>query len=103
MLVELDKLLLSEGFHIVVVDNIDAEGEQVFAVLFLGGDEGTDIQFEFVEHGFVHDAGTVDEMTEETVFFDSGKVFFRYFLVASSAGIGLYSVHGINVLMVNIQ
>jgi fructose-1-phosphate kinase PfkB-like protein len=48
-----------------VVDNIDAEVEQVFAVLFLGGDEGTDIQFEFVEHGFVHDAVTVDEMTEE--------------------------------------
>ena len=32
-----------------MVDNIDAEVEQVFAVLFLGGDEGTDIQFEFVE------------------------------------------------------
>lgn len=51
-----------------MVDNIDAEVEQVFAVLFLGGDEGTDIQFEFVEYGFVHDAVTVDEMTEETVF-----------------------------------
>ena len=44
-----------------MVDNIDAEVEQVFAVLFLGGDEGTDIQFEFVEYGFVHDAVTVDE------------------------------------------
>ena len=86
-----------------MVDNIDEEVEQVFAVLFLGGDEGTDIQFEFVEYGFVHDAVTVDEMTEETVFFDSGKVFFRYFQVAGSAGIGLYSVHGVNVLMVNIQ
>ena len=56
-----------------MVDNIDAEVEQVFAVLFLGGDEGTDIQFEFVEYGFVHDAVTVDEMTEETVFFDSSS------------------------------
>jgi fructose-1-phosphate kinase PfkB-like protein len=56
-----------------VVDNIDAEVEQVFAVLFLGGDEGTDIQFEFVEYGFVHDAVTVDEMTEETVFFDRAR------------------------------
>ena len=70
-----------------MVDNIDAEVEQVFAVLFLGGDEGTDIQFEFVEHGFVHDAVTVDEMTEETVFFDSGKVFFRYFQVAVPLGL----------------
>ena len=62
--IELDKLLQSESFHVVVIDDIDAEVEQVFAVFLLRGDEGTDIQFEFVEYGFVHDTVTVDEMAE---------------------------------------
>ena len=61
MQVELDKLLQPEGFHVVVIDNVDAEVEQVFTVFFLSGDEGTDIQLELVEHGFVHDAVAVDE------------------------------------------
>ena len=64
MQIELDKLLQSESFHVVVIDDIDAEVEQVFAVFLLRGDEGTDIQFEFVEYGFVHDTVTVDEMAE---------------------------------------
>lgn len=32
MQVELDKLLQPEGFHVVVIDNVDAEVEQVFTV-----------------------------------------------------------------------
>ena len=47
-----------------MIDNVDTEVEQVFAVFLLRGDEGTDIQFEFVEYGFVHDTVTVDEMAE---------------------------------------
>ena len=31
--IELDKLLQSESFHVVVIDDIDAEVEQVFAVV----------------------------------------------------------------------
>ena len=43
------------------------------------GDEGADVQFQLVEHGFVHNTVAVDEMAEEAVFLDGGKILFRNF------------------------
>ena len=74
--IELDELLQSEGLHVVVIDNVDAEVEQVFAVFLLCGDEGANVQFQLVEHGFVHNAVAVDEMAEESVLLNGGEVFF---------------------------
>ena len=48
-----------------MIDNVDTEVEQIFAVLLLRGDEGADVQFQLVEHGFVHNTVAVDEMAEE--------------------------------------
>ena len=62
--VKSDELLQSEGFHVIVIDDVDTEVEQVFAVFHLRGDERADVQFQFVEYGFVHDTVTVDEMAE---------------------------------------
>lgn len=60
-----------------MIDNVDTEVEQIFAVLLLRGDEGADVQFQLVEHGFVHNTVAVDEMAEEAVFLDGGKVLFE--------------------------
>ena len=92
----------SESFHVVVINDINAQVKQIFAVFFHGSDQGAHIQFELVQNGFIHDAVAVDEMTEEAVFLDGGEILFRYLQVAGSAGIGLYSVHGVNVLMINV-
>ena len=75
-----------------MIDNVDTEVEQVFAVFLLRGDEGADVQFQLVEHGFVHNTVAVDEMAEEAVFLDGGKILFRNFLTSGSAGVGLYCV-----------
>ena len=69
----------SPRLHVVVIDNVDTEVEQVFAVFLLRGDEGADVQFQLVEHGFVHNTVAVDEMAEEAVFLDGGKILFRNF------------------------
>lgn len=62
-----------------MIDNVDTEVEQVFAVFLLRGDEGADVQFQLVEHGFVHNTVAVDEMAEEAVFLDGDKILFRNF------------------------
>ena len=69
--VEPDELLKSESLHIVVVDDVDAEVQQVFAVFYLCGNQRTDVQLQLVEHGFVHDAVAVYQMLEQSVFRNS--------------------------------
>ena len=64
-----------------MIDNVDTEVEQVFAVFLLRGDEGADVQFQLVEHGFVHNTVAVDEMAEEAVFLDGGKILYSSYLM----------------------
>ena len=91
--VEPDELLESESLHVVVVDDVDAEVQQVFAVFYLCGNQRTDVQLQLIEHRFVHDAVAVYQMLEQSVFLDGGEVFVRHFDAACAACIGLYGVH----------
>ena len=91
--VKSDELLQSEGFHVIVIDDVDTEVEQVFAVFHLRGDERADVQFQFVEYGFVHDAIAVNQMLEQSVLLYGGQVFVRNIDAACAACVGLYGVH----------
>lgn len=68
LLVASHQVFESVGFHLVVVDDIDAEVEQVFAVVRRVGDECPHREFEFVEHGFGDISSGVDQSVEEVYF-----------------------------------
>ena len=54
-----------ERLHVVVVNHVDAEVEQVLAIAFGRCDERTDVQFQLVQHLFVYDAVAVYQMLEQ--------------------------------------
>ena len=85
----------SVGFHLVVVDDIDAEVEQVFAVVRGVGDECPHREFEFVEHGFGDISSGVDQSVEEVVFSDGLEVLVGDVKVARAALVKLDVVHGL--------
>ena len=63
--VEQYELMKSERLHVVVVNHVDAEVEQVLAIAFGRCDERTDVQFQLVQHLFVYDAVAVYQMLEQ--------------------------------------
>jgi DNA replication protein DnaC len=59
------ELMKPERLHVVVVNHVDAEVEQVLAIAFRRCDERTDVQFQLVQHLFVYDAVAVYQMLEQ--------------------------------------
>ena len=55
----------SESLHVVMINHIDAKVEQILAIAFGRCDELTDVQFQLVEYGFVHDTIAVNQVLEE--------------------------------------
>ena len=78
-----------------MVDDIDAEVEQVFAVVRGVGDECSHREFEFVEHGFGDISSGVDQSVEEVVFSDGLEVLVGDVKVARAALVKLDVVHGL--------
>lgn len=59
------------------INDVDAKVEQFFTIFFLTGNKRTDIQFELIQYGFVYDTVAVDQVTEESIFFDGFQVLFQ--------------------------
>ena len=95
LLVASHQVFESVGFHFVMVDDIDAEVEQVFAVVRGVGDECPHREFEFVEHGFGDISSGVDQSVEEVVFSDGLEVLVGDVKVARAALVKLDVVHGL--------
>jgi len=91
--VEQDELVKPECLHVVVVNHVDAKVEEVLAISFGRGDERTDIQFQLVEYGLVHDAIAVDKVLEEGILLDGQQVLFRDFHASGARSVSLYGVH----------
>ena len=94
LVVEGDEVAQAVGFHLIVVDDVDTEVEQVLAVFAAVGDEGADGHLEFVEHGFVHDARRTDEAVKQTVFLYRAEVLGGNLQVSRAALVELDVEHG---------
>ena len=56
------ELLQTEGLHVRMIDHIEAEVEQILVENGLTLQQGTDIQFQLVQHLFVDITGRVDQV-----------------------------------------
>ena len=62
--IEQSELVQTESLHIVMVYHIKTQVEQRLVLAGLRFEQGTQGELEFVEHGFVDDTRTVDEVLE---------------------------------------
>ena len=56
------ELLQAEGLHVGVVDHIEAEVEQILVETSLRLKQGTDVQFQFVQHLFIDVTVRIDQV-----------------------------------------
>ena len=54
----------AECFHVVVIDYIDAQIQQVLAILLVRCNQRTDSQIQLVEYAFVHDTIAINQVLE---------------------------------------
>lgn len=62
--IEQSELVQTESLHIVMVYHVKTQVEQRLVLAGLRFEQGTLGELEFVEHGFVDDTRTVDEVLE---------------------------------------
>ena len=89
----MDEVAQAVGFHLVVIDDVDAEVHQVFGVFRRRGDERADVELEAVQHAFGDISRTVQQAREEVVLLECGHILFRHDEVAAAAFIELNIVH----------
>ena len=61
-LVKVHQGIQTESFHVVVINHVDAEVQQILAVAFSGSYQGTDVELQLVKHTFVDNPVAVDEV-----------------------------------------
>ena len=91
--VEDDELMEAEGLHVAVVDDVDAEVQQVFAIGLLRGDERADVQAELLQYALVHYAVAVDKVLEQGILLYGLQVGLGHLYGAGTCGVCLNGVH----------
>ena len=83
----------AEGLHVAVVDDVDAEVQQVFAIGLLRGDERADVQAELLQYALVHYAVAVDKVLEQGILLYGLQVGLGHLYGAGTCGVCLNGVH----------
>ena len=68
----------TESLHIVVINYVQAEVEQVLAVFLRRTYKRTNVEFQFLKYAFVNYTVAVNKLLEQRIFFYCLKIFFRY-------------------------
>ena len=74
-----NELLQSQGLHVGMIDDVEAEVEEVLVPSCLRLEQGANVQLQLVEHLFVDIAVGVDEVAEQLILFDGLQMFFGHF------------------------
>ena len=61
------QLMQSESLHVAIVDDVEAQVQQVFVFAGLRLEHGADVELELVENIFIDDAIAVDKISEQCV------------------------------------
>ena len=96
LVVGFDEVAQAVGFHLVVIDDVDAEVQQVLGVLRRRGDERADVELEAVQRAFGDVARAIYKAREEVVLLERGHILFRHDEVAAAAFVELNIVHSKN-------
>jgi hypothetical protein len=67
-----------------MIDDVDAEVEQILAVALLAGDERAYIQLELIQYRFIHNTVAVDKVLKQCILFNGEQVLFRDLHAASA-------------------
>lgn len=66
---EQHELLQTVGLHVLMIDDIETEVEQILVLAGIRLQHGTDVEFQFVENLFIYITVGIDEITEELILF----------------------------------
>ena len=86
--IEQSELVQTESLHIVMVYHVKTQVEQRLVLAGLRFEQGTQGELEFVEHGFVDDTRTVDEVLEQRIFTDGLQMLFALCMMTETAATG---------------
>ena len=85
----------SEGLHVVVVNDVEAKVEQLLVGFLLRLEHGAYVHFQLVEHTLVDNAIAVDEIAQQSVFFDGSQVLVSNVDASCARSVGLNFIHGL--------
>ena len=83
----------SVGFHLLMIDNVNAEVKQLFRVFCRIGNQAADSQFQTVQVVLCDVACGIDQVLEELVLFDGLEHVFIHLKMTCSAFVELDIVH----------